>query len=421
MSTTLAHARALDGADPLASFRNDFHFPKDKQGKPLIYFCGNSLGLQPKRTREFIENELEDWATFGVEGHFGARKPWLPYHELLTEPMARVVGAKPIEVVVMNQLTVNLHLMMASFYRPTKERCKILVEAGAFPSDQYAVASQIRFHGYDPVDAIIEVRPREGEYILREEDLHAAIARDGHQIALILLGSVNYLTGQSFDVAAITRAGHAQGCRVGFDFAHGAGNLPLQLHDWGPDFAVWCSYKYLNSGPGGAAGAFVHERHSRSKELPRLSGWWGHNKSTRFQMGPDFDPIPGAEGWQLSNPPIFQLAALGASLELFDRAGMTALRNKSEKLTGFLESCLQAIPEELCRVITPRSPGSRGCQLSLKVKGSGKELQRRLAEGGAVCDFREPDIVRLAPTPLYNSFEDCHRIAEILKGFAHAG
>lgn len=424
MSTTsplLAQARALDCADPLASFRNDFHFPKDKQGQPLIYFCGNSLGLQPKRTREFIENELEDWATFGVEGHFGARKPWLPYHELLTEPMARVVGAKPIEVVVMNQLTVNLHLMMASFYRPTKERRKILVEAGAFPSDQYAVASQIRFHGFDPVDSIIEVRPRDGEYILREEDLHAAIDRDGHQIALILLGSVNYLTGQSFDVAAITRAGHAKGCRVGFDFAHGAGNLPLQLHEWGPDFAVWCSYKYLNSGPGGAAGAFVHERHARSKDLPRLSGWWGHNKSTRFQMGPEFDPIPGAEGWQLSNPPIFQLAALGASLELFDRAGMTALRTKSEKLTGFLESCLQVIPQELCRVITPRAPASRGCQLSLKVKGSGKELQRLLAEGGAVCDFREPDIVRLAPTPLYNSFEDCHRIAEILKGFAHAG
>ncbi|MGZ3698673.1 MAG: kynureninase, partial [Bdellovibrionota bacterium] len=358
-------ARAQDSRDPLKRFRGEFLIPKGRGGKPWIYLAGNSLGLQPKKVKAYIEQELKDWAKFGVEGHFLAKHPWLPYHEILTEQTARLVGAKSLEVVVMNTLTVNVHLMMVSFYRPTRERYKILVEGGAFPSDQYAVASQARFHGRDPREAVLELKPRAGEATLRTEDILSTIEREGSSIALVLLGSVNYLTGQAFDVEAITRAAHAKGSVVGFDFAHGAGNLHLKLHEWGPDFAVWCGYKYLNSGPGSLSGCFVHERHAARPDLPRFSGWWGHDKSTRFQMGPEFKPIPGAEGWQLSNPPIFQMASLRASMELFDQAKIERLRAKSEKLTGYLEFLLDRLPEGFCKIITPRDPAQRGAQLSL--------------------------------------------------------
>jgi kynureninase len=410
-------ARRMDAEDPLRRFRDEFLFPRHN-GEPVVYLAGNSLGLQPKKARQYINEELEDWERHGVEGHFHARKPWLPYHENVTEQAARVVGAKPMEVVVMNTLSVNVHLMMVTFYRPTRERYKILMEAEAFPSDQYAVASQVRFHGYTPEDAVLRLKPREGEETLRTEDILDAIERHGSEIALVLLGNVNYLTGQAFDMAAISRAAHAQGCRVGFDLAHAAGNLRLALHDDGPDFAVWCSYKYLNGGPGTLGGVFVHERHAHSPELPRFAGWWGHNKQTRFKMGPTFEPMPGAEGWQLSNPPIFQLAALRASLELFDAATMEALRRKSERLTGYLEFLLDRLPAGFVRVTTPRDSKQRGAQLSLRFRGESRKLLPRLTEAGVVCDFREPDIIRAAPAPLYNSFTDVYRFVRTLEGYA---
>lgn len=415
-----AYAIEMDRADPLASFRDLFLVPPGPNGEECIYLTGNSLGLQPKTTRAYVEQELDDWAKWGVEGHFHARKPWMPYHENLTEMTARLVGARPHEVVVMNTLTVNLHLMMTSFYRPTRERFKIMMETSPFPSDRYAFESQVRFHGYDPREAIVELMPRAGESTLRHEDILAAIAREGQHVALIILGNPNYLTGQVFDIAGITAAGHAQGCKVGFDLAHGAGNLLLELHAWGPDFAVWCNYKYLNSGPGGLAGCFVHERHAYDTSLPRFAGWWGQNKATRFQMGPVFDPIPGAEGWQLSNPPILQLAALRASMEIFDRATMAALRAKSEKLTGYLDDLVRAIPGEPVEIVTPRSAHERGCQLSLRVKSDAKAFQQRLVEAGVIVDFREPNVVRAAPTPLYNRFIDVYRFAQILRQHAHA-
>ena len=408
-------ARLMDEQDPLFPFHTEFHIPRLPNGDTSIYLAGNSLGLQPKKVREYIDQELLDWSELGVEGHLHAKHPWLPYHEFLTEKTARLMGAKPAEIVVMNTLTVNLHLMMVSFYRPTAKRFKILVEGGAFPSDQYAVASQARFHGYDEREAVVELHPRKGELTLRGEDILARIQEEGDSIALIMLGSVNYLTGQAFDIAAITKAGHAKGCKVGFDLAHGAGNLSFQLHDWGPDFAVWCSYKYLNAGPGALSGCFVHERHANQEELPRFAGWWGHDKKSRFQMGPDFKPIPGAEGWQLSNPPIFQLAALRASMDIFDRAGISQLRKKSEALTGYLEFLLQAIPKERFKIITPADPAQRGCQLSLKVKDDPKGLIKELNQAGVICDFREPDIIRVAPTPLYNSFLDVYRFGRILE------
>jgi kynureninase len=411
---SLEFARAEDRTDPLAAFRERFLLPKGPDGGPAVYLAGNSLGLQPKRAREYVLQELDDWAAFGVEGHFHARNPWMPYHEKLTEMTARLVGARPVEVVVMNTLTVNLHLMMVSFYRPTRERFKILIEAGAFPSDQYAVASQARFHGLDPKSAIVELRPRAGEATLRSEDILETITREGKSLALVLLGNVNYLTGQAFDMALITRVAHRQGARVGFDLAHGAGNLRIALHDAGPDFAVWCSYKYLNAGPGGLSGCFVHERHAADPSLPRFSGWWGHDKTTRFRMGPEFKAIPGAEGWQLSNPPILQLAALRASLELFDEAGMQAIRDKGDRLTGFLEFLLDRIPGRPARIITPRDPCSRGSQLSLRVAGDPRGLLGNLAHAGVICDFREPDIIRAAPAPLYNRFEDVWTFAQIL-------
>ncbi|NRD53663.1 kynureninase [Corallococcus exiguus] len=411
-------AYGLDAADPLRPLRDEFLFPPAASGAPAIYLAGNSLGLQPRKARKYVQMEMEDWERLGVEGHVHGRHPWLPYHEQLTDMVARVVGAQPMEVVVMNTLSVNLHLMMVSFYRPTRERFKILIEGGAFPSDQYAVASQARFHGYDPKEAIVRLMPREGEDTLRSEDILEAIERHGKELALVMLGSVNYLTGQAFDLREITRVAHAQGCKVGFDLAHGAGNLKLSLHDDGPDFAVWCSYKYLNGGPGSLGGVFVHERHAHSPELPRFEGWWGHNKATRFEMGPTFDPLPGAEGWQLSNPPIFQLAALRSSLELFDRATMAALRAKSDQLTGYLEFLLDRLPAGYVTITTPRDLKQRGAQLSLRFKGEPKRLLQRLSAAGIICDFREPDIIRAAPAPLYNTYLDVFRFVKALE--AHA-
>ncbi|WNG43425.1 kynureninase [Archangium minus] len=410
-------ARRMDAEDSLRSFREEFLFPVH-DGEPAIYFVGNSLGLQPRKAKTYVLEALEDWEKLGVEGHFRGTRPWMPYHEMLTEQTARLVGAHPIEVVVMNTLSVNLHLMMVSFYQPTRERPKILMEAGAFPSDQYAVASQVRFHGYDPDKDILRLAPREGEETLRTEDILDTIERHGREIALVLLGNVNYLTGQAFDMAAITRAAHKQGCRVGFDLAHGAGNLQLSLHDDGPDFAVWCSYKYLNGGPGTLGGVFVHERHAHNKALPRFAGWWGHDKQTRFQMGPDFEPIPGAEGWLLSNPPIFQLAALRASLELFDRATMPALRRKSDRLTAYLEFLLDRLPPGVVRITTPRDPKQRGAQLSLRFSKDPRRLLEKLNSAGVHCDFRSPDIIRAAPAPLYNSFHDVYRFVGVLERHA---
>jgi len=421
-------ASKMDAADPLAHFRERFYLPRQPDGEEVIYFTGNSLGLQPKTTREYVDQELKDWETLGVEGHLHAQHPWLPYHEFLTEQMARVVGAKPIETVVMNSLTVNLHLLMVSFYRPTNERYKIVIEKGAFPSDQYAVESQIRFHaqGSEPpalageffsnaetADRLAELVPRADETTLRTEDILEAIERHGDSIALILLGGVNYYTGQAFDMRAITKAGHKAGAVVGFDLAHAAGNLELHLHDWDVDFAAWCSYKYLNAGPGAVAGAFIHERHANAFDLPRFAGWWGHDKETRFLMGPEFRPIQGAEGWQISNPPILQMAALRASLEIFDEAGMSALRAKSEKLTGYLEFLLAEIDDDRISVITPSA--QRGCQLSIRVKNADRSLHEKIVAQGVSADWREPDVIRVAPVPLYNSFQDVYKFVELLR------
>ncbi len=407
-------ATLMDKRDPLSSYREEFLFPKHKDGKPVIYMAGNSLGLQPMTAKHYINQELKDWADMGVEGHFHARHPWLPYHENLTQASARLVGAKAHEVVVMNSLTVNLHLMMVTFYRPDKKRYKILIEAGAFPSDQYAVASQAQFHGYDPENAIVELKPREGEHILRTQDILEFIEKEGDSIALVMLGSCNYLTGQAFDIAAITKAAQAKGAKLGVNLAHGAGNLELHLHDWNVDFAVWCSYKYLNAGPGGIAGCFVHDRYAVEFELPRFAGWWGHDKETRFKMGPTFQPITGAEGWQLSNPPIFQLASLRASMEIFDRAGMAAIRKKGDLLTGYLEFMLSDLPADQIELITPRNIRERGSQLSIRLSERPKDLVRKLKEAGAICDFREPDIIRAAPAPLYNSFLDVFRFGNLI-------
>jgi kynureninase len=356
-----------------------------------------------------LDQVLRDWANLGVEGHFHAKDPWMPYHRLLTEQTAELVGAQPSEVVVMNSLTVNLHLMMASFYRPTQTRHKILVERGAFPSDQYAVKSQICFHGFDPATSLFELAPREGESCLREEDIDLLIDRDGDSIALILLGGVNYATGQVFDMAGITQAGQKKGCVVGFDLAHAAGNIPLRLHDWGPDFAVWCSYKYLNGGPGCIGGCFVHERHGRAWKLPRLAGWWGHEEETRFQMAPDFHPMAGAEGWQLSNPPILALAALRASMEIFSEAGIERLRAKSISLTAYMEFLLRQHASHKFSIITPPEPDRRGAQLSIRSARAGRQLCDRMAESGVIGDWREPDTFRVAAVPLYNSFQDVYR------------
>ena len=410
VQNSLERAKELDREDPLADMRKRFHIPRTEGGEECIYLCGNSLGLQPVATKAALLQELEDWRNLGVEGHFQAKNPWMPYHEFLTESYARLVGALTSEVVAMNSLTVNLHLLMVSFYRPTAERFKIIIEAGAFPSDQYAVKSQLEFHGFDPKEGLVELTPRSGEDTLRTEDILDAIEREGPRTALILLGGVNYYTGQFYPLQEVTRAGHAQGCVVGFDLAHAVGNVPLKLHDWGPDFACWCSYKYLNSGPGSLAGAFVHQRHERSV-LPRFAGWWGHDKASRFKMGPDFQPIPGAEGWQLSNPPILSLAAVKASLEIFDEVGMEALREKSLKMTSFLLDLLR--DRDGFRILTPTEEQQRGCQLSLVVERNGRQVFDALTAAGVVCDWREPDCIRIAPVPLYNSFLDVQKFSRM--------
>ncbi len=413
--TFASFASETDAQDTLRHFREKFYFPKQKGGENVIYLTGNSLGLQPKTARNYIEQELKDWETLGVEGHFHAKRAWLSYHELLTDSTAKIVGAKSSEVVVMNSLTVNLHLLMVSFYRPTRKRSKVVVEAGAFPSDRYAVASQIKFHGFDAAESLIELSPRENETCLRIEDIEKTIAAHGDSTALILLGGVNYYTGQAFDMRRIAEIGHKHGAVVGFDLAHAAGNIELDLHDWNADFAAWCSYKYLNSGPGGIGGVFIHERHAENFDLPRFAGWWGHDKETRFLMRDDFVPIRGAEGWQLSNPPIFQLAALKASLDIFEEAGMNNLTEKSKKLTGYLNFLLAEIGNERISVITPAEPNERGCQLSIRVQNADKRLFKAVSERGVIADWREPDVIRVAPVPLYNSFTDVFRFAEILR------
>lgn len=411
----LEFAKQLDQKDELSIYRNQFHIPKDKNGNDLIYMTGNSLGLQPKSTKDYINQELEDWANLGVEGHTEAKNPWLPYHEYLTESMAKLVGAKPIEVVVMNTLTTNLHLMMVSFYQPTKTRYKILIEADAFPSDKYAVESQLRHHGFDDKEGLILWKPRKGEELAHYEDLQTILKDQGESIALIMVGGVNYYTGQYFDLKRITQLGHNHGSMVGFDCAHGAGNVILNLHNSGADFAVWCTYKYLNSGPGSLAGCFVHERHAYNKDLNRFTGWWSHNKQTRFNMRHEFDVLPGAEGWQLSNPPILSMAAIKASLDIFNEIGIEKLVEKSKQLTGYFEFLLKQLGEDKIRIITPSNPDERGCQLSIQVKTADKTLHHKLTKAGVISDWREPDVIRCAPVPLYNSFKDVYLMVEKLK------
>ena len=412
---TLTYAQEQDAKDPLKSYRTKFHIPKDADGNEWLYFCGNSLGLQPKVTQEYIQQELKDWANLGVEGHFDAKNPWMPYHEFLTENMAKIVGAKPIEVVIMNTLTTNLHLLMVSFYQPTKTKFKIVIESDAFPSDRYAVESQLKFHGFDPKDGLLEWKPREGEELLRMEDLEAMLEAEGDEIALLMIGGVNYYTGQYLDIKKIAELGHAKGAMVGIDLAHGAGNIQPNLHDSNVDFAAWCTYKYMNSGPGSLAGLFVHEKHAHNKDLNRFAGWWGHDKETRFNMRFDFNPIPGAESWQLSNPPILSMVAIKASLDMFNEVGMDALREKSETLTAYFEYLINGIDTDRIKIITPSNPAERGCQLSIQVKNADKSLHQKLMDKHIISDWREPDVIRCAPVPLYNTFEDVYRMVEELK------
>ena len=411
----LEFALNLDRNDPLAKYRTAFHIPKDEQGNDWLYFTGNSLGLQPKTTKSAIEQELNDWANLGVEGHFEAKNPWMPYHEFLTESMAKIMGAKPIEIVVMNTLTTNLHLLMVSFYNPTKKRHKILIESDAFPSDRYAVQTQLEFHGYDTNECLIEWTPRTDEKLLRTEDLEQILETQGEEIALLLIGGVNYYTGQYLDLKKIAALGHAKGCKVGIDLAHGAGNIQPELHDTGIDFAAWCTYKYLNAGPGSLGGVFVHERYAHDKTLKRFAGWWSQNKATRFNMRQPLDITPGAEGWQLSNPPILSMAAIKAALDLFNEVGMNKLRQKSIKLTGYLEFLIKGLNHAQIEIITPSDSNQRGCQLSIQVKNANKDLHKKLTEQHVITDWREPDVIRCAPVPFYNSFEDVFRMVEILK------
>ena len=411
-------AETLDQNDPLASYRDRFYIPQH-QGQDSIYFTGNSLGLQPKTTKDKIQEELDDWAEFGVEGHFESRRPWFSYHEQLTEMAARIVGAKPIETVVTHSLTTNLHLLMVSFYRPEGKRNKILCEQKAFPSDQYALESQAKFHGFKPEDVIVEIGPRDGEHLITEQDILDKIAELGDELAMVMIGGVNYYSGQLFDMESITKAAHNVGAIAGFDLAHAAGNVKLNLHDWGVDFAAWCGYKYLNSSPGGVSGMFVHERHANNKDLPRFAGWWGHDKETRFLMEPGFNPMPGAEGWQLSNAPVLGMAAHLASLEIFDEVGLDKLIEKRVKLTGFLEEVINEISEDYkdkCtfEIITPKNLESRGAQLSILAHGQGKQMFDKLTEQGVIADWREPNVIRIAPVPLYNSFNDIARFGECL-------
>lgn len=412
---TRAWAAAMDAQDSLASFRQHFSFPV-VNGQESIYFCGNSLGLQSDRSRHHVNQEMDVWAKFGVEGHFEAEQPWWKYYEAIRPALAKIVGAKEIEVAAINNLTTNLHFLMVSFYRPTPQRYKIIMEAGAFPSDMYAMESQVKFHGFAYDDAVVELSPREGENTLRTEDILETIRQHGDSVALVMFSGLQYYTGQFFEMEKITQVGHEVGAMVGFDLAHAAGNLPLKVHDWDVDFATWCSYKYLNSGPGGVSGIFVHERYANRPDLPRFAGWWGHNEGERFMMEKGFDPMPGALGWGVSNENILSVASHRGSLELFEQAGMDTLRAKSIQLTGYLEFILEGFntEEQVFEIITPKDPIARGCQLSIFIHKGGKKLFDLLTEGGMIADWREPNVIRLAPTPMYNSFTDVHRFGELL-------
>ncbi|WP_396151345.1 kynureninase [Flavobacterium sp.] len=415
---TREFAQQLDAQDELFKYRDEFLFPSIN-GKNVIYFTGNSLGLQPKRTQAYVDEVMNDWAKLAVEGHFYADKPWWDYHERFAVPLGGIMGAKPSEITVMNTLTVNLHLMMVSFYRPTPKKYKIICEEKAFPSDQYMFQSQVKFHGFNPSDAIVEIKRREGEHNIRHEDIIAKIEEVGEELALVLIGGVNYYTGQVFDIKAITEAGHKTGAYVGWDLAHAAGNIALELHDWNVDFACWCSYKYMNSGPGNASGCFVHEKHHNDKELPRFAGWWGHNKERRFKMEPDFDPVHGADGWQISNLPILSLAPYLASVEMFAEVGMKKLIQKRNLLTAYLEFILHEIGKEIdgseFEIITPQNQDERACQLSVYLHGQGRSLFDYLMKNGVITDWREPNVIRLAPAPFYCSFEDMYEFGQILK------
>lgn len=416
----IEYAKDQDLHDPIAHCRKKFHIPKNSEGDEWLYFTGNSLGLQPKETKNHIKQELDDWANLGVEGHFEAKNPWMPYHEFLTKTMAQIVGAKPIEVVIMNTLTTNLHLLMVSFYQPTKLKHKILIESDAFPSDRYAVETQLKFHGFEPSDSLIEWSPRKGEALLNIEDLESILESQGEEIALLLVGGVNYYTGQYLDLKKISQLGHGKGCKVGIDLAHGVGNIQPNLHESGVDFAAWCTYKYMNSGPGSLGGIFVHERYANDQTLKRFAGWWSQNKEIRFDMRQPLDITPGAEGWQLSNPPILSMAAIKASLELFNEVGMNALIKKSRLLTGYLEYLILKLNNEDISIITPRDPKQRGCQLSIQVKNANKSLHTKLTEAHVITDWRTPNVIRCAPVPFYNSFEDVYKMVEKLKNILNA-
>ncbi len=415
---TLDFSKRIDKEDPIKNFRSKFFIPRHK-GSDSIYFTGNSLGLQPKAVSKYIQEELDDWANLGVEGHFRAKRPWLSYHEIFPQQLSRIVGCLPEEVIVMNQLTVNLHLLMVSFYRPSKERYKIICEEKAFPSDQYAIESQVRFHGFSTDEAIVEVKPRKGEHILRTEDIVSTIEKHKKSVALVLFGGMNYYTGQLFNLKAITKAAHDAGAHAGFDLAHAAGNVSLKLHDWNADFACWCSYKYLNSGPGSVAGAYIHQRHISNRDLPRFAGWWGHTKEKRFLMEKGFDPIPTAEGWQLSNAPVLSMAAHKASLDIFDEAGLDQLIIKAKSLSGYLHFILAEInrkqKENLVEVITPQNEEERGCQVSMLMLKKGKDIFDELNRQGVIVDWREPNVIRVAPVPLYNTFEDVWKFGNIIE------
>ncbi len=414
---TREFARTLDKEDPLAKYKDEFIFP-EINNKKVIYFTGNSLGLQPKSAKKYVDEVMDDWAKLAVEGHFYAEKPWWEYHERFSEKLAKVVGAKPSEITVMNTLTVNLHLLMVSFYRPDAKRYKIICEEKAFPSDQYMIASQVKFHGFNPEDAVVEVKKRPGENHFRTEDILMKIEEIGDECALVLFGGVNYYSGQVLDMETITKAGHKAGAKVGWDLAHAAGNIELKLHEWNVDFAAWCSYKYMNSGPGNASGCFIHERYHGLKEIPRFEGWWGHSKDRRFLMEPEFQPEPGAHAWQISNAPILALAPYLASLDMFDKVGMPALIEKRDKIVAYLEYILHQIDEDVesdFEIITPSNQNERGTQLSVFLHGEGKELFNYLMKNGVITDWREPNVIRLAPAPFYCSYEDMYEFGQILK------